>query len=148
MDTTTTASSPAHARIVSVWATFSSVGLFMTGLFTALSFHPTCILVGFYVVFLGFVTAVIEAPLIYRVSDFSQKLHMRFSDVKTWQKGAFYIIAALPVFLCIGFLSTISVLLLISNAVGYFILTVGSTASPPLSVRADASIDDPLLAVA
>ncbi|KNC74624.1 hypothetical protein SARC_12834 [Sphaeroforma arctica JP610] len=116
-----------------------------------LSFHPMCILVGMYIVFMSMVTAVIEAPLIYRISEFTQGLHARFDGVKCWQKGVFYTASIVPVFLCIEFTTILSILFLTGNAVGYIFLAM-STRRQGLSVRSDGgesglstTTDDPLL---
>eukprot|EP00123_Amoebidium_parasiticum_P007157 comp17923_c0_seq1/m.18205 comp17923_c0_seq1/g.18205 ORF comp17923_c0_seq1/g.18205 comp17923_c0_seq1/m.18205 type:complete len:173 (-) comp17923_c0_seq1:47-565(-) len=115
--------------IVSAWATLSTIGLLLCGIFTILSFSPTCWFVGIYTICVAIVTAVMEAPLIWRLTPLTQKLNGMTANLKYWHKGLMYFIMVLPVFACLGVSTFFAIVLILSNGVGFFVLAIGPKGS-------------------
>lgn len=114
-----------HSWLVSVWATVTSIGLLLMGIFTVLSIHPTCWFVGGYIIAIAIGTAVMEAPFLAKLHAYAERLTSVTARLQYWHKGVIFFVLTIPVFFCIGFASVIAIILILSNGVGYFVLAIG-----------------------
>eukprot|EP00051_Salpingoeca_urceolata_P002693 m.52206 g.52206 ORF g.52206 m.52206 type:complete len:230 (-) comp12271_c0_seq1:89-778(-) len=107
---------------------------------------PTCIITGVYMICLGVVVGLLEAPLVWSCIQRLQSLSERLAKVTHMQRAVLYACSSLLMFLCIGASSILSFVLLLGTAFLYMMAFLGPRGgdrrSAPASPRRDVELGE------
>lgn len=95
------------------------------GIITVISLIPLCWGVGIYMIGVGLIVGLLEAPIIFEKIECTKSLATRFKNVKPATRAILYIGLAIFIFFCFGIASYIAAILLIACGFAYGLVWLG-----------------------
>ncbi|XP_041480843.1 calcium channel flower homolog [Lytechinus variegatus] len=111
---------------VRIVASVAGVLAIILGLVSMISIKGLCIVAGIYIMLLGFLTILLEAPFCCQFLDITDKVSKWSENRAPWQKALFYLLLPIvPFFFCVGVSQIFACLVIMATGVLYGLVFIG-----------------------